>query len=320
MHTDWLGFLREQGAPFPAHGDGVLLADLCGEGLIRVRGADARDFLQGQLSSDLRALSPERSQLSAWNSAKGRVISVLRVFQRGEAIYLALPAELVATVMRRLALYILRAKVTLDEASGELARLGLAGEAAPELLATSGVSPPAEIHAVSLADSVTVIHAAGDPPRFVLCGPPEQLIELWRKLRRGGAQPVSDAAWALLKILSGEPTVYAATSEHFVAQMLNLDGLGAVSFNKGCYLGQEIIARAHYRGTIKRHLRRARSAAGESLSPGTPLHVQGSEQIVGEIVDARRDVQGLWQMLIVLQDEHAGSALSANDAAIELMD
>ena len=298
----------------------TLITDLSQEGLIRVSGADAVGFLQGQLSTDIERLAPESSQLSSWSNAKGRVVTLLRLFRRNGDIYLSLPASLLPPVLKRLGMYVLRSKVKLEDAGGTLSRLGLVGPDATTSLQQAGIAPPAEINGVTQAQGMQLIHLHGGTPRYLIVGAAETLDALRQKLESSGASPADEAAWALAKIQAAEPTVYPETTEHFVAQMLDLDTLGAIDFKKGCYIGQEVIARAHYRGGVKRHLVRAMSRTTVPLRPGADIHAADQESPVAEVVDARLDPSGTWQILMVLQDEvrEADLVHAFSGAAVEL--
>ena len=281
----------------------TFLTDLSQDGLIRVSGADAVAFLQGQLSTDVEILTPGSSQLSSWSNAKGRVVTVLRLFRRDGDIYLSLRASLLAPVQRRLGMYVLRSKVKLEGAGDTLARLGLCGSDAANVLQKAGIKPSAETNGVTETGGLQVIRLHGELPRYLIVGLAEPMATLRKQLESAGANPGDDIGWALAKIQAGEPTIYPETTEHFVAQMLDLDTLGAIDFKKGCYIGQEVIARAHYRGGVKRHLVRATSRSTVPLRPGADIHAVNQESPVAEVVDARLDPSGTWQILMVLQDE-----------------
>ena len=323
MHPDWQKFLLAHDGPAggarAAAGD-ALLSDLSHAGLIRVEGIDAVEFLQGQLSTDIEKLTADTCQLSSWNNAKGRVTALLHLFWQDDAIHMALPGPLLAPVLKRLSMYVLRSKVTLKDASDTLARFGVAGTGAAALLAKVGIHVPASIYGVTNREGVQVIRLHGHVPRFTIKAPSPKLIALWEEVERLGTQPANEDAWALAKIQAGEPSIFPETSEHFVAQMLNLDALGAIDFKKGCYIGQEVIARSHYRGGVKRHMLRGQSTAKADLKPGMELNLEGGETPVAEIVDARRDAGGIWQMLLVVQDDHKDSGLvhAASGAAVTL--
>lgn len=324
MHPDWQKFLQQQGADFTrdqgvrfaerqARGDqtghDVALADLTGsEGLIEVSGPGRREFLQGQLSTDVRRLTPERSQFSSWNNSKGRVVAVVRIFERGESVLMVLSDSLLASMQAGLRLYILRSQVQIADASDRLARFGVTGNMAPQLLADCGCPAPEKSGDVTTVGTTQLIRLHGVLPRVAVHGEVTALTALWTRLRERGASPAGSDTWTRERIRAGEPCIHLETSGHFVAQMLGLEELDAVHFNKGCYLGQEVIARAHYRGTVKRHLRRGSCVTAETLSPGMEIQDSAHQAMVGEVVDAGRDRRGTWQLLAVLQDGAANSA------------
>ena len=325
MQPDWQKFLLAREAPAAGRAGtapDVILADLSHAGLIRVEGADAVAFLQGQLSTDIEQLSDEVCQLSSWNNAKGRVVTLLHLFRWDSAIYLAMPSALTPSVLKRLSMYVLRSKVTLTDATDTLARFGIAGPGADALLAKAGVAVPPAIQGVTNQDGAQVIRLYGEVPRFTVKAPVPKLIELWERLEALGVRPADDEDWALAKILAGEPSVFPETSEHFVAQMLDLDNLGGIDFKKGCYIGQEVIARSHYRGGVKRHLARAKSRSTAALKPGADIHAKGQDSPVAEVVDARLDAQGVWNMLVVLQDDARDMSLihAVSGAMVKLAD
>jgi len=331
MHTDWREFLQQQSAHIEEPSvtdfgdpvaemrrvdDGVVMADLSHEGILRADGADARTFLQGQLSTDVLALTPVTSQLSSWNNSKGRVVTLLRLWEFGGAIHMALPRSLTALVSKRLAMYVLRSKVTLADASDALVHFGIAGRAATAALTACGWPALSETNSVAIKEGTSLTRLHGELPRYVLLGIPTEMIAIWDALKTKGVYPVGTDPWALLRILAREPVIYPETSEHFVAQMLGLEELGGIDFKKGCYIGQEVIARAHYRGAVKRHLCRASCTADQPIPPGTQVVAHGSGQAAGEVVDARQDSQGKTQMLLVIQDNLRKSQLSLQDKTV----
>ncbi len=240
---------REPAAPRASERTAIELADL---GVLRVRGTDAVQFLQGQLSNDVTRLAAEGSLLAGYHNPQGRVIAIMRLVQAAEGDVLALlPRELVPAVLSRLARFVLRAKVRLSDDSPSWRIEGVVQPDAPAALA---------------------IKIAAAPVRWIVLRASEP---------SGAASAGAEAerrAWTLLDIASGLPQVYARTSEAFVAQMLNLDLIDGVAFSKGCYTGQEVIARAHYRGRVKRRMQRWRTLASASLAPGEN----------GELADGRR--------------------------------
>ncbi|WP_341891135.1 folate-binding protein [Variovorax sp. YR752] len=216
------------------------VATLTHWGVIRARGADAARFLHGQLTNDMLALDRERALLAGFCSAKGRLQASFLVWQ-GEAdeILLACSADVLAPTLKRLSMFVLRAQCKLSDASAELPLHGLAGAAASTLLGDAAVWQRRDT-------------AAGTLIRL----PDSQGMK--RALLAGGvpvdAPLLSLDTWRWLELGSGVPTIEAATVEQFVPQMINLELVGGVDFKKGCYPGQEVVARSQYRGTLKRRM------------------------------------------------------------------
>jgi hypothetical protein len=286
-----------------AAADSDILADLSHLALLRAEGAEAQTFLQGQLSNDIRQVSEARTQLSAYCNPKGRMLAIFHIIQRGEAYYLQLPAELAESTLKRLRLFILRAKVKLEPADAELARIGLSGPRADALLRGLLGNAPANAYDCLTVGEVTVIRLPGPHARFELLAPPARLIPIAQALAthttRVGAGP-----WAWLDIMAGIPAILPGTVEEFVPQMANLELVGGVSFNKGCYPGQEIVARMHYLGRLKQRLYRAHVTAPSAPRPGDKLYAPGSgEQAAGQVVDAQAAPAGGQDLLAVIQIE-----------------
>ncbi len=317
MNTEWRQLLERDGAVFDdeqvlSFGDEVgerraarenlILADLSAWGFIGVSGADAEVFLQGQLANDVKALSPELSQLSAYCSPKGRILASLRVIRREDEYLLRLPQATLEATLKRLRMFVLRSKVTLEDRSDEFLSLGLAGEDAAERLGGVLSDLPAEPNAVSTAQDVTVVRVAGHTTRYECYGRPESIIALWQQLGAGAAK-VSSATWAWLDIIAGVPWVAAETVDAFVPQMLNLQAIGALSFTKGCYPGQEIVARTQYLGKLKRRMFLAHADVARCPAPGTDVFAatDPTEQSAGKVVDAQLSPDGGVDLLVVIQ-------------------
>lgn len=232
-------------------------------GVIMVSGQDARGYLQGQLTADLDAFSPEQVQFTCCNSPQGRVQAVLCMIGRSDGIALLLPITMIDSTIARLRKYVLRAKVKIEFATQ--LQVGFAPRSAlPEL-----TLPHDRSH-----------HEAGGVSYFNLPGH-DGVMLIGPFTANEHVQ--GEHHWKLAHLRAGLPQVYPETHEAFVAQMLNLDLLGGISFEKGCYTGQEIIARAHFRGTVKRRMFLFRSE-GAPPAPGTRVLV--GEQHAGDVVDA----------------------------------
>lgn len=252
-------------------------------GNVRITGADAETFLQGQLSNDVRLLTPERAQITSYNSPKGRMLAVLHLLRDAQnQIVAEVDRSVLEATVKRLRMFVLRSKVTL-EILNEPA-LGLAGLRAVESL--QSVALPAPNLAMDSAQhgELTVVRRMGESPRFSVHGPADALADLRKRLALD-IEMGDERDWRHLDVLAGVPTVFAETSDHFVAQMANLDLLGGISFSKGCYTGQEIVARLHYLGQLKRRMFRSHGAVRD-VAPGTPVYVDGEAQAVGEVAQA----------------------------------
>jgi hypothetical protein len=209
-------------------------------GVLAFRGIDAARFLQGQLSADIEKLAPGSGTLAGLHNAQGRAIALLTLARSGtDEILAALPAELLDTVAQRLRKYVLRAKVRVDDVS-----------AAVHVIGTTSAPADASVARVSWGRRHLLFVPAGQAPDSA------------------GTRD----RWNLEDLREGLPQIFVATSEQFVAQMLNLDLLGAIAFDKGCYTGQEVIARAHYRGRVKRRMQRWLNPHGGPLEPGDVAH------------------------------------------------
>ena len=229
---------------------------------LAVTGPDARGFLQGQLSSNLDEVTPTRGQLSGWHDPKGRVLAFLRVLPWGEGFLLVTHAELAAAIEQRLRMFILRAKVTVE--AGPRVYGVAVGRAGP-LAIGNGLQVGVEPGDAACLDSASAMRMPGRAGWLVVGEPGDT---------PGPADAAAVAAWEQAEVEAGIPEVYPATSGQFVAQMLNLDRIGAVSFTKGCYPGQEIVARAHHLGRVKRRARLFR-VTGAPPAPGDPLADSG---------------------------------------------
>jgi tRNA-modifying protein YgfZ len=281
---------------------GLVMADLGHLGVISVHGKDAVAFLQGQFSNDINAVDEGHSQLSAYCTPKGRVLGLFRLFRRGDTFYLRLPLDTLDAVVERLRRYVLRAEVMLEDATDTFIRIGVTGkDAAEEMINALGALPEQPNDAVHTQD-LSVLRVPGIHPRFeVYALSFDAAKRLWDTLNVRGA-PVGQDAWQLTEIQAGLPNVYASTAEQFIPQMLNLQLIDGVNFRKGCYPGQEIVARTQYLGALKRRMYAGHIATDTPPSPGDALYTpEDSVQAAGQLVDARPHPDGGYAVLAVLQ-------------------
>lgn len=285
-----------------------VVAPLAHLAVLRLTGSDVDSFLQGQLSNDVRELRPERMQLSSWNSAKGRVLALFTGWRGDGDVWLETAADIVDAVARRLKLFVLRSKVSIESPGLQHLAMGLAGEGIAEVLASLGLPSPTAVGEVAALGKVTVMRRSGTRPRYTLHAPEAELEPLWQVLA-SRCRPVGSGSWQLLDILAGLPQVTAATQDHFVAQMLNLDTLGGISFSKGCYTGQEVVARLHYLGQLKRRMFLLYADDIAQAVAGGPIRRHGGDdQAVGEVVAVQRHPLHGHALLAVMQLAHAQSA------------
>ncbi|MDO9103948.1 MAG: folate-binding protein [Methylovulum sp.] len=317
MNPIWKNFLRSEQADvetdaqisFPANADGhkpriYALAHLA---VLTISGNDAANLLQGQISCNIRDLSETQSSLGALCNPKGRAIATFLLIKTDDIFLMVLPVELLATVKKRLGMYILRSDVLLTDSSDSLCVLGW--------------KPPS----AQLSDDEALFSTLPQVPlsinlgqRRLLVARPETAIAWWTEQTRHGCLATSSAQWRYLDIIAGLPWLTTATSEAFIPQMLNLDKLGGISFTKGCYTGQEIIARTHYLGKAKRAMFLAECQTPEMPAPNTvifddslpdssqPAETPEQDQAAGRVLLAAQQ-DGICKMLIVIPISETGT-------------
>ncbi|NWC07248.1 folate-binding protein YgfZ [Pseudomonas agarici] len=279
--------------------DSAFFCILSHEGVLAVRGADASKFLQGQLTCNLNYLSETQASLGARCTQKGRMQSSFRILLEGDGVLLAMASELLEPQLADLKKYAVFSKSKLTDESAGWVRFGL-GQAT-RVLADLGVDLPEETDAVARANGLIAIRVSTG--RSELWVPAAQARDLQAQL--AGSLPEADLnTWLLGQIRAGIGQVMPQTRELFIPQMLNLQAVGGVSFKKGCYTGQEIVARMQYLGKLKRRLYRLKLDAGQLPEPGTPLFSPAHNSSIGEVVIAATAEESI-ELLAVLQAEAA---------------
>jgi hypothetical protein len=326
----WKTFLQTQGAVIEGnavlnYGDsaaeraaaasGTIVADLSQLGVIAFRGEETATFLQGQLTNDVRSLHADAAQWNGYCSPKGRLLGNFLVWRQDEDYCLQLSGDILPNVLKRLSMFILRAKVQGRDASDECVRLVVAGPLAQAAVrAAMGAVPDAAMR--SMPTEAGLVVRVGDN-KFVLSVVPERAVAVWQALRLS-ATPVGAPVWDWLRLNAGIPMIVAATQEQFVPQMVNLEVIGGVNFQKGCYPGQEIVARSQYLGKLKRRMFLAHVDA--EAAPGDSLYSADLEgQATGTVVNAAPAPAGGFDVLAVAQVESANTQtlhLKAADGAV----
>ena len=314
MNPAWQEFLSAQYAQFQEgvvqhFGDAqgeltkaktcTVLCDLSQFGLLKVSGEDAPTFLQNLLSSDVREITPQRAQLSSFNSAKGRILATLLLWKTADDYFLQLPRSLATAMQKKLAMYVLRSKVKITDASDDLVCLGLAGKEARPLIDECFTSATQDVMAVSQHNHGSVIRLGEN--QFQIITTPQHAPILWKCLN-DGARPTGSPVWDWLNIQAGTPVILPATQEQFVAQMANLDLIGGVNFKKGCYPGQEIVARMQYLGKLKQRMYLAHVESDTAPQAGDKLYsAEMEDQSCGMVANAAPAPEGGFDLLAVLQ-------------------
>jgi folate-binding protein YgfZ len=279
--------------------DSAFFCTLNHEGVLAVRGSDASKFLQGQLTCNLNYLGPHTSSLGARCTPKGRMQSSFRIVLQGDGCLLAMAGELLDAQLADLKKYAVFSKATLTNESSHWARFGISQ--ADTLLAELGVDLAPDANAMAQQGDAIFIRVS--PQRAEAWLPVEQAEAFHARLAAALPQ-ASVQAWLLGQVRAGLGQVFGPTRELFIPQMLNLQAVGGVSFKKGCYAGQEIVARMQYLGKLKRRLYRLALAEGEAPAPGAPLFSPVHTTAVGEVVMAAPAEAGV-ELLAVLQGDAA---------------
>ena len=252
-------------------------------GVIRARGDDAVSFLQGQLTNDVAGVGVSEARLAGYCSAKGRLLASFIVWKAAQdELLLACSADVLAATLKRLSMFVLRAKCRLSDASDEVRLFGLTGAAAQAWL---GESAPASAWRAVQREGARVLRLpdAVATPRYILAADAGSVVPELAAL--------SLDAWRWLEVQSGVPLIEAVNVEQFVPQMVNLELVGGVNFQKGCYPGQEIVARSHYRGTLKRRMALF-DTSGDAHAGDEVFHDGDPEQPAGRVVNAAPDPRG----------------------------
>lgn len=324
MNQDWQNFLSTQGAHLQdgiaqhfadaaaervATRDGTVRCDLSQFGLLKVSGEDAPSFLQNLLSNDIREVTSTRAQLSSFNNAKGRMLASMLIWRDGNDYVLQLHHSLTEQIRKKLSMYVLRSKVKIADVSAELVCIGIAGEYADAALKARYSTLPQQAMDVVVDGEDSILCRAAN--RFQVTTTPQRAIELWQAL--SALHVVGSPCWDWLDIRAGVPFVQAATLEAFVPQMLNFEVIGGVNFKKGCYPGQEVVARMHYLGKASRRMYLAHLMDATEVKAGDALFSTVSgEQSCGAVVSAQAAPAGGWDALVVVQ------LASHDEAAVHL--
>jgi len=314
MTQEWISSLAAQGLTadgssfgavaeeLMAARDAAVVAPLSDLGLIRASGVDAAAFLHNLVTNDINGIMPGDARFAGLCTPKGRLLALFLVWREGDDFLLMLPRDILPAILKKLSMYVLRSKVKLTDATAERALIGYSVPAAvspaPTLALGEAVAglPRFGVAAVEGGQAIRL-----DDTRWLLALDAATAASRWQQLATA-ARPVGLAAWQWLEIAAGQPRVVAATQEAFVPQMLNMElpAVAGVSFSKGCYPGQEIVARTQYLGKVKRRTYRARLAS--AVLPGAHVYApETGDQHCGAVVSVAPSPAGGFECLVCVQ-------------------
>ncbi len=323
MSPDWQEFLSTQGAKFDA--DRLLgfqendnqtfdnfITDLSHLALIEVTGVDADDFLNGQFTTNVKQLAKNHLQFSAWCNPKGQVKTTFFIYRHETGFNILLPAELKDSFLKQLQMYIMRSNVQLVDKSDALVRVGI--QTNNNLLAESTESLPEQEGNITIQNDLHCLHTAGsknNSQRYIFIGSIEKLTNLWHEFSQTSTT-VGTATWELVDIHAGYPWLSQQTTEKLLPQMLNLDLIDGLDYQKGCYPGQEIIARLHFRGQLKRSLYLATCSFDARPEIADQLYTNDHENSVGLVINAQ-GFENKYYLLAVIEKELIEKNLSLRE-------
>ena len=315
MNQNWKNFLITKNAAISANGEITfpgagnngekVIFPISSLGTLKVSGSDATTFLQGQATCNINDITESKGSFGAFCTPKGRAISTFFIIKQHESYLLVLPLELLEKITKKLQLYILRSDVQLNSDQKERCLFGMTCSDPGE----SGLNLPGPNYTASINDNIVSIRFPAAQPRFLTIGPTQSAIDLWTDLTENkGYHPANSSDWYYLDLISGIPWLNSETSGEFIPQMINLDQLDGISFNKGCYTGQEIVARTHYLGKSKRKMYLADSNPLGPVDSGLNIidHDNDQQQSVGKVLLACRQNDQV-KMLIVMKIANADS-------------
>jgi folate-binding protein YgfZ len=314
MEDAWLNVLAEGGARIDdgtvsdfgdpaaerrAAAAGSVVVPLTGFAVLEFAGADAADFLQGQLSCDVKSLAPDGSTYGTYNTPKGRMLASFLLWRTPDGFRMLLPRSVLPGVQKRLQMYVLRSKVKVTDRSALDVLLGASGPEARAAVARACGAAPADAHSVTAFDAGHVLAVPGG--RFIVGIEGARAGAVWNTLS-GSLRPAGFECWTWLDIVNGIGFVTAPLQDALVPQMANMELVGAVNFKKGCYPGQEIVARTQYLGKLKRRMYLAHVAADPAPAPGDSLFSDDTgDQANGIVMAAAPAPEGGFDCLAVVQ-------------------
>ncbi|MBM2830237.1 MAG: hypothetical protein HW411_1027 [Gammaproteobacteria bacterium] len=281
--------------------------DLSHFALLEISGNDANEFLQNQIAGDVSKLHSSGWLFSAWCQPDGRVICTFILFAEGTSLMLILPSMLKDKIINRLSKFILRSKVTIKDVSDEYALIGLAGPDMYMILQTMHAGISGNANPKYQTEDLCILRMWGKTPRSILISRMDKVSTILDRVLIAFTEG-DRATWSLMDIEAGIPWILEATSGAFLPQMLNIDQMQGLSYQKGCYPGQEVIARLHHRGQLKRRMYLGTCNNEVMPGPGDRLERTDTGTLAGDVIDAERHPDGGFSLLAVTEISAADGA------------
>ena len=280
---------------------------------IKVEGDDRVQFLQGQLTQDINLISQNKALYAGFCNPKGRVLAFMLCYLNHESIHIQIDSSVQEFILQKLRMYILRSKVSLNLVNETFTCIGFVGSKA---LLAKKIQPPKNYLDIIQSDGIMIMRLGIDDDRYQLMGETSKIND-FMKLNFSEYSSMSFDDWNNLNILDGIPEIYPTTQEAFIPQSLNMDLIEGINFKKGCYTGQEIVARTHYLGRVKRRMYRAFIKSQVDLNPGDKILNKNGEEI-GQLVRSAKQNGDKTNMLIELRVDQAHDALFIKSNLIEV--
>ena len=280
---------------------------------IKVEGDDRVQFLQGQLTQDINLISQNKALYAGFCNPKGRVLAFMLCYLNHESIHIQIDSSVQEFILQKLRMYILRSKVSLNLVNETFTCIGFVGSKA---LLAKKIQPPKNYLDIIQSDGIMIMRLGIDDDRYQLMGETSKIND-FMKLNFSEYSSMSFDDWNNLNILDGIPEIYPITQEAFIPQSLNMDLIEGINFKKGCYTGQEIVARTHYLGRVKRRMYRAFIKSQVDLNPGDQILNKNGEEI-GQLVRSAKQNGDKTNMLIELRVDQAHNALFIKSNLIEV--
>ena len=282
--------------------------------MIKVEGDDRVPFLQGQLTQDIKLISHDKALFAGFCNPKGRVLAFMLCFEEYDSIYIQIDSSIAEPILRRLKMYVLRSKVSLNLLDNQFTCIGFVGS---KPFLNQDIKLPDNYLDIVRSHDVMIMRVGKNTERYQLMGDTTK-VNTFMKLNLPEYTSMSIESWDNLNIFDGIPNIYPTTQEAFIPQSINMDLIDGINFKKGCYTGQEIVARTHYLGKVKRRMFRAFIESEDDLTPGEQI-INEKKEVIGQLVRSAKENELRTNMLIELRVDQAHEALYIKNYVIEIM-